>query len=138
MQPASSRAPVRAALWLLAIFVLAAPRPILSDSAPRVFTDADKGAAVQLKAGDRFELHLKSNPSTGYVWTLAPESTAIVKLTAQSRTEPAQPGVGHPIVQIFGFQAVHRGQGVLLLRYIRSWEKPVEGEQRFDLHLTVR
>ena len=138
MQPASSRAPSRAAWWLLALMALVVPRPVVPDSAPRVLREADKGAVVQLKQGDRFELHLKSNPTTGYVWTLAPESTPIVKLTAQSHTQPAQPGVGHPIMQIFAFQAIHRGQGVLLLHYIRTWEKLAPGEPQYDLHLTVR
>lgn len=138
MPSESLRASNRGALWLLALLAFIAPQPVVSDSAPRVLTDADKGAALQLKQGESFELHLKSNPATGYIWTLAPESTPLVKLTTQSHTQPAQPGVGHPSVQIFAFQAIRHGQGVLLLRYIRTWERPGPGEQQFDLHLTVR
>lgn len=127
----------RFALWSLPLAVLVCARPALPDSAPRAFTDADKGAAVQLKVGETFEVRLKSNPTTGYAWSLAPESTPLVRLTARSRTEPVGPGVGRPIMQIFDFQAARRGQGVLFLHYVRSWEKPAQGEQRFDLHLTI-
>ena len=40
-------------------------------SEPLVFTDLDTGAQIPVGTGDRFELRLESNPSTGYGWTLA-------------------------------------------------------------------
>jgi predicted secreted protein len=40
-------------------------------------------------------------------------------------------------VQIFRFEAVKRGDGVLLLHYVRSWEKPDANEQQYDLHVTI-
>jgi predicted secreted protein len=46
--------------------------------------------------------------------------------------------VGRPIFQIFRFQAVSAGNGVLLLHYVRSWEKPVLAEEEFDLHVSIR
>jgi predicted secreted protein len=104
----------------------------------RVVADADKGSSVQLTVGEYLDVHLKSNPTTGYMWYVDPKSTPLLKLIAQSQTQASQPGVGRPISQIFRFRAVSVGEGVLLLHYVRSWEKPVSGEEQFDLHVSIR
>jgi predicted secreted protein len=97
-------------------------------AATRVVTDADKGANLQISAGDSLEVHLNSNPSTGYMWYVHP----------QSKTQPTQPGVGRPIMQEFRFQASQKGDGVLLLHYVRSWEKPSADEEQFSIHVTIK
>jgi predicted secreted protein len=106
-------------------------------AATKVVTDADKGGDVQIKAGDVLEVRLASNPSTGYMWYVHPKSTALLKLAGQKQTESTEPGVGRPIVQVFTFQPRRTGDGILLLRYVRSWEKPALGEQQFTLHVVV-
>jgi inhibitor of cysteine peptidase len=138
MQPASTRWQLHAARWLspVALLLLAfcAPSPT---AATKVVTDADKDATVQLKTEDVLEVRLKSNPTTGYEWSVEPKSTPLLKLTGQSQTQTTQPGVGRPIFQIFKFHATGRGSGVLLLHYVRPWEKPSADDQQFDLHVTI-
>jgi predicted secreted protein len=107
-------------------------------AATRVVTDADKGTQVQLKNGDFLDVHLKSNPTTGYRWYVHPNSTPLLKLVGQSQTQAPQPGVGRPIFQIFRFQVVANGEGVVLLHYVRSWEKPMPAEEQFDVHVSIR
>jgi inhibitor of cysteine peptidase len=124
-------------LLLVALLALAC-RTHTARAESRVITDADKGALVQLKTGDILEVHLKSNPTTGYTWYVHPKSTPLLKLIGQAQTQAPQPGVGRPIFQIFRFQAVSAGNGVLLLHYVRSWEKPVPAEEEFDLHVSIR
>jgi len=138
MQSVRVRRALRAAQWLFPVLLLVLARPVSPAPAPRVFTDPDKGATVQLQAGDLIEIHLQCNPTTGYYWYLLPQSTRLMKLTGQSQTEPDQPGVGRPVVQIFKFQAVGRGDGVVLLHYVRSWEPPSPTDQQFDLHVSIR
>jgi inhibitor of cysteine peptidase len=109
-------------------------------AAARVVTDADKGATVQLKLGDTLEVRLRSNPTTGYQWYVHMRSTPLLRLTGQSQTSAQQPGVGRPIVQVFRFQAVSAGSGVLLLEYIRAWERPPakSNPEQFDLRVNIR
>jgi predicted secreted protein len=107
-------------------------------AAPKVITDADKGGSVQLKTGDILEVQLGSNPTTGYMWYVQPKSTNLLKLIGQSQTQATEPGVGRPIFQIFKFQAKGPGDGILLLHYVRSWEKPAPDEEQFDLHVSIR
>jgi len=138
MPPASARRQFHAVVWLfpVTVFLLVFCAP-LSFAATKVVTDNDKGSTVQLKTGDVLELRLKSNPTTGYEWSVDPKSTPLVKLTGQSQTQATQPGVGRPIFQIFKFQATGPGNGVLLLHYVRFWEKPSADDQQFDLHVTI-
>jgi predicted secreted protein len=127
------------ARWLLLLlFLVLACGSHSASAAVTVKTDADKGGTVHLKAGDQLELRLKSNPTTGYMWYVHPKSTALLKLIGESQTQAGEPGVGRPIFQIFRFQAVSAGDGILLLHYVRSWEKPVAEEEEFDLHVSIR
>jgi inhibitor of cysteine peptidase len=123
-------------LFLLAVLAFAF-HPQKSFAATKVVTDDDKGSDVQIKLGDTLEVRLASNPSTGYMWYVHPKSTALLKLTGQTQTDAAEPGVGRPIVQVFTFQPKRAGDGILLLRYVRSWEKPALGEEQFMLHVVI-
>lgn len=118
---------------LLALFLSARS----SRAATIVVTDADKGNDVQMKVGDTLEVRLAANPTTGYMWFIHPKSTAMLKLIGQKEIGATEPGVGRPIVQIFNFQPRRSGDGILLLHYVRSWEKPALGEEQFTLHVIV-
>ena len=129
--------------WLLlaGLFLLAIC-PAVARAATKVVTDADKGGTVELKMGDVLEVRLSSNPTTGFMWYLERQSTALLKLTGQSQTQatqpgPAQPEVGRPVVQIFDFAPKATGTGVLLLHYVRSWMNPDPNEEQFTLHVTI-
>jgi inhibitor of cysteine peptidase len=110
-------------------------------AATKVITDADQGGKIHLNLGDTLELRLKSNPSTGYMWYVEKESTPILKLGRQSQTQPddpsMDPAVGRPVIQIFKLETRHRGQGVLLLHYVRSWDKPSPDDEQFKLHAVI-
>jgi predicted secreted protein len=138
MQPLRSNRRFELVRWLFLLVLLAIVcHAQMAFAATKVVTDADKGGDVQLKTGDTLEVRLSSNPSTGYMWYVHPKSTALLRLTGQTQTEPTEPGVGRPIVQVFTFQPKRTGDGILLLHYVRSWEKPALGEEQFTLHVVV-
>jgi inhibitor of cysteine peptidase len=125
-------------LFLLPILLLAiAFAPHAAFAATKVVTDADKGGEIHMKAGDQLELRLRANPSTGYMWYLQAKSTPLLKLTGQSQTEATEPGVGRPVFQIFKFEPRRSGDGVLLMHYVRSWEKPAPDDEQFDVHVFI-
>jgi predicted secreted protein len=119
---------------IVALFI--APQAALA--ATKVITDAEKGSSVQLKLGDILEVHLCSNPTTGYSWYVHPKSTQLLRLLGQSQAQSHQPGVGRPILQVFRFQAVANGDGTLLLHYIRTWERQTANEEQFDVQVSIR
>jgi inhibitor of cysteine peptidase len=136
MQPVRSDRRLGFVRWLFLFALLAiAFHPRMAFAATKVVTDADKGSDVELKVGDTLEVRLASNPSTGYMWYVHPKSTGLLKLNGQTQTDATEPGVGRPIVQVFTFQLKRKGDGILLLRYVRSWEKPALGEEQFSLHI---
>ncbi len=128
----------RSALALAALLVFAIESQT-AWAATRIVTDADKGGSVQLKLADILEVRLKCNPTTGYMWYVHPKSTQLLKLVGQSQTQVREPGVGRPILQIFRFQPVAHGDGVLLLHYIRAWEPQVaSNEEQFAVRVSIR
>jgi Predicted secreted protein len=109
-----------------------------SIAATRVITDSDKGSSVQLKFGDILEVRLRSNPTTGYSWYVHPRSTPLLRLMGQSQTQMRQPGVGRPILQVFRFQTVANGDGILLFRYVRTWERQTDNEEQYEARISIR
>lgn len=138
MQVAQIHQKSTALSWLLlAALILLTFCPIMAHAATRVVTDADKGGTVTIRMGDELEVRLSANPSTGYAWYLQKQSTALLKLTSQSQTQAAQPGLGRPVVQIFDFAPTSKGTGVLMLHYVRSWMNPDPNEEQFHLQVTI-
>lgn len=101
-----------------------------SDSAGlATFTDTDSGSEIRVEAGEQFEIRLESNPSTGYTWEIAAETSPN---TVDLRDRSHEPGdtdvVGAPGVDVFVFDAI-AGAEVLRLEYIRSFDDPVVPER---------
>jgi inhibitor of cysteine peptidase len=118
-------------------------------AADKVVTDANKGGTIHLKVGETLEARLKANPSTGFMWYIEKESTPLLKLVHQTQADlpdlsSGQPSdqstpqeAGRPVYQVFKFEAKRPGDGVLLLHYVRSWEKPTPEDEHFDLHVVI-
>ena len=110
-------------------------------AAARVVTGADQGGEVHLKAGETLELRLESNPSTGFMWYVHRQSTPLLRLPGQSESEAAGQSegsaVGRPLLQIFRFAPRRSGDGILLLHYVRSWEKPSPDEEQYRIHVFI-
>jgi predicted secreted protein len=138
MPPVRFRLRLHRGLAALAVLLVLAFESQVAMAATKIITDAEKGNSVQLKLGDILEVHLRSNPTTGYSWYVHPKSTQLLKLLGQSQAQSHQPGVGRPILQVFRFQAVADGNGTLLLHYIRSWERQGSNEEQFEVQVSVR
>jgi inhibitor of cysteine peptidase len=121
----------------LVLFLFARPGTQTVSAATKVITEADKGHEVRLKTGDRIEVRLKSNPSTGYAWYLQGNSTRVLTLVHQTQVEATEPGTGRPAVQVFEFEARRSGEGTLHLHYVRSWEKPAADDEQFEVHVFI-
>ena len=135
--PSARRMRLYGSLLYPVVILVLIPSAVVARAATKVVTDADKGSTVHLKMGDILEVRLESNPTTGYEWSVDPKSTPLLKQTDQSQSPSTEPGVGRPIVQIFKFEPTGRGTGDLLLRYVRSWEKPSPNDQQYDLHVSI-
>jgi len=83
-----------------------------------VFTQA--GGEIAVTKGETFEIVLTSNPSTGFVWTVAEApDTAVVTLEDQAYEKPDSSAMGAPGTERFTFKAVGAGATTMALKYAR-------------------
>jgi inhibitor of cysteine peptidase len=113
----------------------AEPRDALS------LTEADNGRAVTIAVGECFDVHLKSNVTTGYEWQLVEMDASILENTdeeyVQDVAPPGMTGVGG--TEIWDFTGRAPGQTDLRLEYRRPWE-PMEKkpDDTFEIEVTVK
>ncbi|MBA7509838.1 hypothetical protein ES705_01810 [subsurface metagenome] len=102
----------------------------------------NKGKSFELEKGDRINIKLESNPTTGYEWILGGETdTSVVSLFDSKfvQTEKEEELVGAGGYEIFTFKAENSGQTEIILTYKRSWEEEeLKEEFLFKINITVK
>ena len=136
----------RLALASVALLAGCAPAPGASspsDGASRVFlSQADAGRPVTLGLGQRLEVRLSANPSTGYAWALADSAGGTLTRegppeAAPFATEPGVVGAGGN--ETWTFRAVQAGSGTLRLVYRRPFDPAgTAPAETFAAPVTVR
>ena len=101
-------------------------------------TEADTGRSIELRGGDKLEITLPGNPTTGFQWDVSVGDTAILRPSGEPEFEPSSSAVGGGGKFTLRFAAVGTGQMGLTLIYHRPFEKDVPSDQTFDVTVTVR
>ncbi len=79
-----------------------------------------------LRPGDRFDVTLEANPTTGYAWALAQDpNAAVVRSLGSSFERPMDATLGTGGKDVWTFQAVGPGTATVTLVYARPWERDV-------------
>jgi inhibitor of cysteine peptidase len=113
----------------------AGPTPVMST---RQLSEADAGRLIELRAGDKLEITLPGNPTTGFQWEVSVGNTAILQPSGEPEFKPSSNAVGSGGKITLRFEAVGSGQMALKLIYHRPFEKDVPPSQTFEVTLTVR
>jgi len=98
--------------------------------------EGDSGSSVTVRAGQELRVHLNSNASTGFEWTLADLDTTILEHTDTIYYGCSFPMPGCPDSQTWVFTAVSPGTTELRLTYLQNWEGGMFG-RTFELTITV-
>ena len=101
-----------------------------------VLDDGDTGSEVALTVGDRLDVELEANPSTGYRWETGPLPDGIA-LVGEDLDDPDGSLVGAPGTQVFVFDVTDPGGGILRFEYVRSFDDPVVAERVVEYVLTI-
>ncbi len=102
-------------LVLFLLTLVAAGKTVLLD-------ETDNHTHVALYVGDSISLKLKSNPTTGFSWSVADLPAFLQQL--ESKAETGKGGhLGEPGFQYFTFKAKLAGESTLKLNYARPFEK---------------
>ncbi|WP_157882373.1 protease inhibitor I42 family protein [Streptomyces silvensis] len=101
-------------------------------------TEADDGRDIHVRVGDSVAVTLPENPTTGHLWLIASEASAV--LVAQgSRFSPgagAAPGASG--ARTFTFRAQVAGVGLLKLHLCRPWRTTAAPLASFSLTVHSR
>lgn len=95
------------------------------DSSVDVFDQSDAGETISVQVGDRFEIRLESNATTGYAWQVV-DQPAVVDLVSSDYEAPDTDLVGAGGVEVFVFAGASPGAAELNFEYVRSFEDPPE------------
>ena len=134
----------RARRGLLLAIVLAAgcrathPAPA-GPPAPVTLTGDDAGRSIELALGQELWVRLASNHSTGYAWSLAEVSDAVVAQQQPARYEESDATrVGAGGTEIFHLEAVRAGEQTLRFEYRRPWERNALPARAVSYAISVR
>ena len=97
---------------------------------------ADSLSEVSLDVGDRLDVELEANPTTGYSWELGPLPDGL-DLVSSDFEEPGGSLVGAAGTQVFVFDVMAPGNGILRFEYVRVFEDPVVAEKIVEYVLTI-
>lgn len=84
-----------------------------------VYTVQDAGRTISAQSGERFDLVLDSNPSTGYRWKLAQTPDGeIVRLFRNDYTAQSPGLIGSGGHETWTFRAISPGSTIIQMQYV--------------------
>ena len=104
----------------------------------RHITETDAGRLIELSVGDRLEVTLSSNPTTGFQWEVSHGDATVLRPVGEPKSAPAGEAVGSPGSTTLLFEAVASGETQLVLIYHRPFEKGVPAARTFEVPVRVR
>jgi predicted secreted protein len=108
------------------------------EQSTKQLTDADNGNSIELSVGDKIEIELPGNPTTGFQWEVSDVDSIILSPIGEPEFKPSSNAVGSGGNVILRFEAVGAGQTELKLIHHRPFEKNVPPIQTFEVIVTVK
>lgn len=111
---------------------------VISDSNVLNISAAEAGQTVTVHPNDQLVLALDGNPTTGYVWAVASDSTKLLNQIGQYEYQAVNSGVvGSGGKFIFRFGVAGIGTGKLKLIYHRPFETGVAPIKTFEVNINA-
>lgn len=101
-------------------------------------TGQDNGKDIDLSTGATLIVELKSNPSTGYTWTVAGDPAPLKLEKSKYHKNTKSQAVGAPGSQVLRLSAGSAGIVNLTVVYRRSWEYNAPPAKTFSVRVNVR
>ncbi len=99
--------------------------------------EQDSGRTLELRAGDRMDLALFENGTTGFRWEIAAIDETIIQQTGEPEFKRDSDAMGSGGKKTFHFVMVAPGEADLKLLYRRSWEANVPPALTFRVTIKV-
>jgi predicted secreted protein len=104
-------------------------------------TEAENGKDILLNRGDMLLVHLPSNRTTGYGWSVVNSKPGKLEEPGEPTLKPLKSArglVGAGSVETWTFRAATAGRTTLTFSYARPWEKGVSPIRVIAWPVTVR
>jgi inhibitor of cysteine peptidase len=104
-------------------------------------TDKDADKKVELSKGDKLQVKLPANPTTGFTWVIASGESDAFKSKGKPAYEPADKDkkvAGGAGTQTFTFDANAAGETEIVMHYKRVFEKDKEPAKTFKFKVVVK
>ena len=104
-----------------------------------VLGDSDANRMIEMRSGDRLNIVLTSNPSTGYNWQVVGGDTSVVAQVGApvwKADQPGLPGGGGKLS--IPFLAEAPGRTTLKLAYSRPWDRETPAAKTYDVTVIVK
>jgi inhibitor of cysteine peptidase len=127
--------PTRSLLFFLALtFGAVAAFSAFADGKTYEYTKEDANKSITVEASGIITIRLPVQMGTGYDWQVVslPDVLARQDVKTEGGGLPGGPGV-----EVLRFQARKKGEGKLILSYVRPWEQNRPPEETFTLTVTV-
>jgi inhibitor of cysteine peptidase len=103
-----------------------------------VLTRADNNRTAELRVGERLEVRLPENPSTGFSWAVDENDRRLLALEDTAYALPVEAGfIGARGQRTFSFTARQPGDVALKLKYWRVWEGDGSVTERLAVTLRI-
>jgi len=113
-----------------------AQRDAMSQSSV-VLTELDAGKTIEARVGDRIDLHLRENASTGYRWSFEDPDETILQVS-EGTVAASTEALGSVGDVRWILQARAPGTAPVKLRLWRRWEGDRSVQKRFAATLIIR
>ena len=109
-----------------------------SAPAPLQLDAKDSGSQQTLSVGQRLEIKLDSNPTTGYQWAVDGALPPQLEQAGEPQHNSSSTALGAGGIDTWAFAGKSAGTGKLKLKYWRSFEPTVAPVNTFEVSVTVR
>jgi inhibitor of cysteine peptidase len=111
------------------------------DKKIKTLTDKDKYAKIPLVVGEKLNVRLPANPSTGYTWIIVPKADDKLRLDGPATYEADEKdkqlaGAGGNLT--FTFIAQTAGETEVQLQYLRPFEKGRDPQKTFSFTVRIQ
>ncbi len=101
--------------------------------APLELTQKDNGSRQSLSIGQELRISLAANPTTGYMWELDGETPEQLEQVGEPAYSAESSAIGAGGTEVWTFRAQSSGEGMLKLKYFRSFEATAPPADTFEV-----
>lgn len=100
-------------------------------------TQVDNGRTIDIRVGDRLDVNLRENPTTGFQWVIDQNNDEVLRVEGAEYISPTTSPIGGAGQRTFTFIGQQSGTAELRLKLWREWQGESSVVERFTVTIQV-